>query len=198
MNIIHTVEILRDGRSFSTRLVKASQRGKVIFVMLASFQLPSPSDMKHSLEMPPVPDPEGLMDMETLLIKALTDARVQELSTRAQQYLHKIYLFYSQEFKKNPNPLEIRPVPRTDDPLKEKIVSLLRGTTVDPLAKALPRTEIPSQMYWIRSRVRLEDDLYIHHAVLAYASDHGPISTALAEMSSHRISMVASLDHSMW
>ncbi len=38
--ILYTVERLRDGKSYATRLVRASQKRKVVFVLLASFALP--------------------------------------------------------------------------------------------------------------------------------------------------------------
>lgn len=54
------VDLLRDGRSFSARRVQASQDGKVIFSMIASFQAQSPG-VEHA-----DPMPSGLLDPETL------------------------------------------------------------------------------------------------------------------------------------
>ena len=54
------VEILRDGRSFSARRVKALQEDKPIFVLSASFQEPAPG-AEHQEAMP-----EGLPAPETL------------------------------------------------------------------------------------------------------------------------------------
>jgi acyl-CoA thioesterase-2 len=44
-------ELIRDGRSFSSRRVVASQRGKTIFYMSASFQVPEPG-LDHADKMP--------------------------------------------------------------------------------------------------------------------------------------------------
>lgn len=53
------VERVRDGRSFSVRRVVASQFGKPILAMTASFQK-SESGMEHQVSMPNVPGPEFL------------------------------------------------------------------------------------------------------------------------------------------
>lgn len=56
--VVYDVEIVRDGRSFSTRRVKAVQTGKTIFYMTASFQRPE-SGLEHQYaDMPQVPPPE--------------------------------------------------------------------------------------------------------------------------------------------
>jgi acyl-CoA thioesterase-2 len=57
--IIYEVDRVRDGRSFSTRRVKAVQRGETIFSLSASFQLEQPG-IDHQEPMPDVPEPESL------------------------------------------------------------------------------------------------------------------------------------------
>lgn len=58
--IIYDVEIIRDGKSFSARRVKAIQFGKPIFYMTASFQV-AEEGFEHQDTMPEVPGPEGLV-----------------------------------------------------------------------------------------------------------------------------------------
>lgn len=53
------VDVLRDGRSFATRQVKASQKGKAILTMMASFQHPE-EGFAHQSDMPEVKGPEGI------------------------------------------------------------------------------------------------------------------------------------------
>lgn len=53
------VENIRDGRSFSVRRVIASQFGKPILAMTASFQVEE-DGMEHQVSMPNVPGPENL------------------------------------------------------------------------------------------------------------------------------------------
>jgi len=57
--IVYDVEIIRDGKSFSTRRVKAIQFGQPIFYMTASFHGEEPGH-DHQSPMPSVPGPEGL------------------------------------------------------------------------------------------------------------------------------------------
>ena len=61
--IVYEVERVRDGRSFTTRRVRAIQRGEVIFALSASFQLPQ-DGMEHTEPAPVgVPVPESLPDL---------------------------------------------------------------------------------------------------------------------------------------
>lgn len=52
------VDAVRDGRSFSSREVRAAQKGKELFRMLASFQAPEETPEYAAAEMPSVPPPE--------------------------------------------------------------------------------------------------------------------------------------------
>ncbi|MCG3729796.1 acyl-CoA thioesterase II [Vibrio cincinnatiensis] len=56
--IIYDVENLRDGRSFSTRRVKAIQNGRPIFYLTASYHVDA-SGFEHQKAMPDVPGPEN-------------------------------------------------------------------------------------------------------------------------------------------
>lgn len=68
-SIIYDVENIRDGKTTSTRRVKALQHGKPIFYMTASFQEPI-AGFEHQAAMPEVAGPEGLVE-ESEHIKAL-------------------------------------------------------------------------------------------------------------------------------
>jgi acyl-CoA thioesterase II len=57
--INYSVDRVRDGRSFTTRRVVATQNGESIFELLASFQSPE-SGVEHQPSMPDVPEPEAL------------------------------------------------------------------------------------------------------------------------------------------
>ena len=57
--VVYEVESIRDGKSFSTRRVKAIQNGKEIFYMTASFQQHE-KGVEHQDIMPDVPPPEEL------------------------------------------------------------------------------------------------------------------------------------------
>ncbi|MES2905957.1 MAG: acyl-CoA thioesterase II [Pseudomonadota bacterium] len=58
--IIYQVDRLRDGKSFTTRRVTATQHGRAIFALSASFQVQE-DGLDHHMKMPDnVPDPETL------------------------------------------------------------------------------------------------------------------------------------------
>ena len=57
--IVYQVDRIRDGKSFTTRLVVAIQHGKAIFQLSASFQ-PDEPGLEHQDAMPPAPEPESL------------------------------------------------------------------------------------------------------------------------------------------
>lgn len=59
--IVYDVERVRDGGSYTTRRIKAIQKGRPIFTTQASFQLPE-EGLSHSISMPDVPPPEGLLN----------------------------------------------------------------------------------------------------------------------------------------
>jgi acyl-CoA thioesterase-2 len=64
--IDYDVECTRDGRSFSTRRVTASQHDRLIFTMTASFQLPE-DGFDHEAEMPKAPPPDELPAAEKVM-----------------------------------------------------------------------------------------------------------------------------------
>jgi len=66
--IIYDVENLRDGKSFSTRRVKAIQYGRPIFYLTASYHGEEPG-FEHQTEMPDAPDPESLKSEKELWTK---------------------------------------------------------------------------------------------------------------------------------
>ncbi len=95
--IVYDVERTRDGGSFTTRRVKAIQRGKAILFMGASFQGTEPG-FDHASTMPEVPSPDRLPSE-------------RELAERWQHLIPKPMrsLFVCQ------TPIEIRPV-QVNDP----------------------------------------------------------------------------------
>lgn len=57
--VIYEVERIRDGKTFTTRRVKAIQHGRAIFTMSASFQV-AEEGFNHQATMPDVPPPEDV------------------------------------------------------------------------------------------------------------------------------------------
>lgn len=79
--IVYTVDRVRDGSSFSTRNILATQNGKPIFQMLASFQIEEPG-FDHAEPMQPVVGPDGLLSERELWAK-YAEQLPDKLRTRA-------------------------------------------------------------------------------------------------------------------
>lgn len=59
--VLYSVDRIRDGNSFTTRRVKAIQKGEAIFSMSASFHIDE-AGFSHQTDMPDVPHPDDLED----------------------------------------------------------------------------------------------------------------------------------------
>lgn len=107
MPIVFDVETIRDGGSFTTRRVKAIQKGRVILNFAASFQLEQ-EGYDHQIEMPDITPPEELANWQGL----------------AKEYGH----LMSDNFRKfldRARPIEFKPVERFD-PFSENVSSPYR------------------------------------------------------------------------
>jgi len=182
-DIVYQVQNLRDGKSFATRLVTASQRGSAIFILVASFQIPHPIGqpvIDHQVRMPDVPPPENLPTSEQYYAQLLEDPRCPEPWKP----------FLKRRTKSN-SPIDARPVLVSDFFAK-----------FGPAPKNRPRypqiADSPKQCVWMKCKHRLPDDPTIHCAVLAYASDMNLLGTAKHDVSILEVSVIASLDHAMW
>ncbi len=68
--IVYEVDRIRDGKSFTTRTVKAIQHGQAIFSMSVSYHREEPG-FSHQAEMPKVPPPEELPGEQELRERVL-------------------------------------------------------------------------------------------------------------------------------
>lgn len=90
-------------------------------------------------------------------------------------------------------PEDVRPIVLQERPFEFR--------PVDPVRLFHPERREPRRAVWLRATDRIGDDLAVHQALLAYASDHGLLPTALRP---HGLSwvqpdmQVASLDHVIW
>ena len=71
--IIYSVERVRDGRSFTTRRVTATQHGRAMFVMSVSFHKSEPGLDHQGVAMPAVPMPEDLPTEQDLKARMLAE-----------------------------------------------------------------------------------------------------------------------------
>ncbi|CEG66841.1 Acyl-CoA thioesterase 8 [Rhizopus azygosporus] len=105
--VIYQVHRLRDGKSYATRYVTASQKGRAIFVCSFSFAKPDDKSFQlaHQAEMPKVPPPESLPSDLDRLKKLLAQ---EDSSPKYREYIQaKIEesspVDYRQEFITKPN-----------------------------------------------------------------------------------------------
>ncbi len=101
-SIEYRVERTRDGRSFSTRRIRAEQGGRPIFFMAASFQIPE-DGLEHQDTAPDIVGPDGLMSF-TDLIRQYSELLPEALSDWAML-----------DF-----PIEMRPV-KVSDPMNPEL-----------------------------------------------------------------------------
>ncbi|THH19742.1 hypothetical protein EW146_g1508 [Bondarzewia mesenterica] len=66
--ILYYVDRVREGRTYTTRSVRAVQNGRTVFLLICSFQIPEPWQPSHHWPMPNVPSPEDCKDEQDLLL----------------------------------------------------------------------------------------------------------------------------------
>lgn len=162
--VVYDVEVVRDGRSFSARRVKAIQDGRNIFYMTASFQIDEEGMSHQYAPMPDVPGPEELDSDITFY-----EQNFERLSTGMQEALS-----YHR-------PIDIR--------------------TVDAAHSFKAQQREPYRHVWLKVRDAMSNDLGLHQATLAYASDYHFLSTSLQPHGlavSDKGLRMATIDHAMW
>ncbi|GAA6000700.1 hypothetical protein JCM10207_004614 [Rhodosporidiobolus poonsookiae] len=197
--VLYTVQRLRDGRSYSTRSVLATQQGTPIFSLTCSFCLPEPAQPVRALPLPQwplkwsrteeeakgsawgerIPEPEECEPTEEVLMRALGAAG--DLPKKLQEYVGR------QADERRQSSIELR---NTDKKDVGHIFSFEKSAS-------------QQQLYWFRSRAPVQPDPDFQKCVLAYASDLNFIGTAaratgLGSSTKPRLGMLASLDHSMY
>jgi acyl-CoA thioesterase-2 len=183
--IVLRVQRLRDGRSFCTRSVVATQAGEAIYNAEVQFHRSEPSTLEHQVDMPAdVPAPETLSSMQENVQRYLSDPR-----------LPKQYVPFLLKYANAPFPVDIRPC-----------------KPVDPFA---PQRVVPArQLVWMRCTEDLgppvssgsaeagSAEAFLHTSAITYASDWSLASTMMLPHGltyhSPRVAMVASLDHCLW
>ena len=179
-HIVYGVERLRDGRSFSTRRVRAVQFGETIFAMSASFA-PQQSGPVHQRDLaedrevpawwPELPAPEGIA-AETVFDHVLLAQDTDERD-RLQILLDAGY--------PERQILDMRVIMPQD-------AARISGGRFD-------------RMVWLRTPQPLPDDDLIHVCALTYFSDLTLVSTVTGHHGGRRGThglQISSIDHAMW
>ena len=76
--LLYYVDRLREGRSYSTRSVRAMQSGRTVFVMLCSFHVPEIWQPSRHWPMPQAPRPEDCEDEIEYLKRMASQPNVTE------------------------------------------------------------------------------------------------------------------------
>jgi acyl-CoA thioesterase II len=177
--IIYFVERVRNGTSFATRTVTAKQRGRAIFVCTVSFQVPDKLPiLDHQTPMPEqVPPPESLPDIHT---QAREWMEMPNLSPTFKKYL---------EF-------------RLTEPLS---IDMRVTPPYTPRDMFHPEKGQARRLMWMKANGSLESDNHmLHQCVVAYSSDFQLLPVSLIPHGVNsvtkpiQLSMIASLDHSIW
>lgn len=173
--VIYRVGRIRDGRSFATRTVNATQNGETIFAAVVSFHVPE-FGWEHQDPMPDVPKPENVECKQNIFSKYLKSH--PELPDGIRKHLAQSVV--------SAFPLEMRPV----EDETEYVENAWNN-------KKLPATK----SVWMKASDKLLDDPRVHQCVAAYMSDTNLMSTSLRP---HGKSLYtgdvkhASIDHAMW
>jgi len=168
--ILYEVDKVRDGRSFTSRYVRAMQHGEEILTMSASFQI-AQDGYSHQSAMPVVPAPETLRE--------LAEVEPKVFGPDAQPSMENW-------------PIEIRPVPTppapygnaswfraqslcSDDPLVHRAV-LAYASDFDLLATALRPYGTRSTLFGKVRMASIDHAIWFHHDLrvddwLLYAMD---------------------------
>jgi acyl-CoA thioesterase II len=210
--IIYHVERVRDGASYVTRTCSAVQRGRAIFSMQVSFHSVREAwSTEHGRPMPAgAPDPQGLPDERARLQAIADDPRLPD----------RYRPFVTKQLQQS-SPIDLRFCRQNDPlvPLPEEPHQLVwmraRGTISDntgggaaPAAAAAAQQAAQAAQAAYAAPASTSTSrpvptgvaLALHQCVAAYASDFALLGTALLPHGSPNpdISMMASIDHSMW
>lgn len=173
------VTVLRDGRSFCSRLVHGRQNGNDVYICQLSFQKPEEGAVKHQMKMPVVKGPDECPELFGGIEKLLKDVEEGRLEIDSQRKLR----------------LQLRLQERdaVDKPLIEmRPVNILEFLACRPAGF--------STFLWMKSVEKLPDDPRLHRMIAVYCTDASLAGTASRPHQSRGFvpSQIFSLDHSAW
>jgi len=159
--IVYRVTRLRDGRSFSTRSVTATQGGQAIFAAEVQFHREegTPDSLEHQVDFPAgVPPPESLPSMQENLKAYLADPR-----------LRKEMVPFVTKYIQAPFPMDIRPLSPVDP----------FGPVPVPSARQLVWMRCTEALGPAETGKRVGAESFLHTAAITYASDWSLASTMM-------------------
>ncbi|KAF7982096.1 hypothetical protein HWV62_30419 [Athelia sp. TMB] len=175
--IVYSVECLREGRSYTTRLVKAVQKGATIFVLMASFHKSETWQPEHHWSMPlNVPAPEDCVLEEVAWAKKLAS------TTGVSEKWKNTWKTFIEERSRSPIAVKVAKYHDVDE----------KG--------------IVTYAYWMSARsLGKNTPAPFQKCIVAYLSDLYFVGTASRTLGLERnregensVGMVSSLDHSIY
>ncbi|KAG8817622.1 hypothetical protein FRC18_000417, partial [Serendipita sp. 400] len=172
--ILYYVERLREGKTYTTRSVKAVQNGALVFTMTCSFQKDEPGQPIHQRPMPQgVPSPDACKLVEDVFEEYLQSAKL----TEEMKIIIKENII---ERRKSPIAIKDTPVFRTADGILTQAFWMR--------AKSVPKYELPFQ----RCILSYMSDLRF----LGVASRE--LGLSRSRVWPRNLSMMSTLDHTVW
>ncbi|CAO1620283.1 unnamed protein product [Parajaminaea phylloscopi] len=206
--IIYRVNRVRDGGSYATRQVEAQQKGRCIFTMLLSYQVPEPRQPTFTIPLPPplgATASEGaseprLFEPNTSFSRSLTPNSIvaslpspEESPLNEQRYIDVLSRYGADVPRKLRSLLEawIRDRRRSPVEIRNALPGMYDGN-------GLPQPG-HEQAFWLRAKDAVVGGPEAQKAALAYSSDFQFLSSIPKALgNSPNINMMASLDHTMW
>lgn len=173
------VTVVRDGRSFCSRLVHGRQNGDAVFICQLSFQKAEEGAVKHQIKMPVVKGPDECPELFEGIEKVLKDVEEGLLEMDSQ--------------RKSRLQRRLQERDAVDKPLFEmRPVNILEFLACKPTGL--------STFLWLKSIEKLPDDPRLHRMMAAYCTDASLAGSASRPHQSRGFvpSQIFSLDHSAW
>lgn len=174
--IIYQVERVRKGRSYSSCAVKAVQKGRIVFVLLCSFQIPEPWHPSHQWAMP-----QGIPDPDKCELEEVVCAQLAQQEDRTNPAIANVYRRFASE--------------RARSPIAVKLAKKLAASESKP--------EV--HMYWMQARDIPKYEPPFQKCILGYLSDlyfiySGAQISGLKRFGTgdHSLGMTSTLDHSIY
>ena len=176
--VVYFVNDLRLGKSYQTFSVQASQNGKKIFTLIASFALPEPTQPTFSIECPKnIPHPDYCENSEDRWQRF-----IDKFSHKLDQSLISV--------------IQARIVEQRNSPLVTKDATI--NAKFDSKGYAIDSNR---HSWWIKSKVSPGNKTSVQKAILAYMSDLNFINTISDTLDLRQyfdLGMITSLDHAIW
>ncbi|GAB4100481.1 acyl-CoA thioesterase II [Sinomonas halotolerans] len=188
----YEVELLRDGRGYSTRQVRGYQNGKPVYAALASFQVPEDGAELAPAAPAGIPDPESLPSSAEYL--AAIEPGTPEAGTLTAESKEYWSAGRSFDMRHVPGPVYVRV---EGERVPHQAVWVRAFEALDGVASPHAEGSDPA----VRTGAAALTDEQLHTAALAYVCDYTIIEPTLRALGlswGDPGLTTASLDHAMW